>query len=126
MKMILAVALGGAIGAIGRHYVTRQFMHVMGTGFPWGTLAVNILGSLVMGILVEVMALRWSVGLETRGFIITGVLGAFTTFSTFSLDFAILYERGEVYLAVGYAAVSVTLAFAGLFLGLYGVRALLS
>jgi len=126
MNLILAVALGGAVGAVGRHFVTRQFMHALGTGFPWGTLAVNVIGSLVLGILTEVMALRWSVGLETRAFIITGVLGAFTTFSTFSLDFAILYERGEIHLAVGYAAVSVALAFAGLFAGLYGVRMLLT
>lgn len=126
MKLILAVAMGGAIGAVGRHFVTRQFMQFFGTGFPWGTLAVNLVGSLVLGVLVEVMALRWSVGLEGRAFLITGVLGAFTTFSTFSLDVAILYERGDLYLAAGYAAASVALAFAGLFLGLHGVRALLS
>lgn len=126
MKLILAVAMGGAIGAVGRHFITRQAMHMFGTGFPWGTLVVNILGSLILGALVEVMALRWSVGLEGRAFLITGVLGALTTFSTFSLDFAVLYERGDAFLAAGYAAASVALAFAGLFLGLYGVRALLS
>jgi len=72
---------------------------MFGTGFPWGTLVVNVLGSLILGVLVEVMALRWSVGLETRAFLITGVLGALTTFSTFSLDFAVLYERGDAVLA---------------------------
>ena len=126
MKMILAVAMGGAIGAVGRHLVTRQFLHLFGTGFPWGTLAVNIIGSVVLGALVEVMALRWSVGLEVRAFLITGLLGGFTTFSAFSLDIAILYERGEGFIAAGYAAASVALAFAGLFLGLSGTRALLS
>ena len=115
MKMILAVAMGGAIGAVGRHLVTRQFLHLFGTGFPWGTLAVNIIGSVVLGALVEV-----------RAFLITGLLGGFTTFSAFSLDIAILYERGEGFIAAGYAAASVALAFAGLFLGLSGTRALLS
>ncbi len=126
MKLMIAIALGGAVGAVGRHLVSRQVMHVLGTGFPWGTLAVNVLGSFALGFLVEVMALRWSIGLEARAFIITGLLGGFTTFSTFSLDIAILIERGNMYLAACYAAASVGLAFAGLFLGLYGARTILT
>jgi CrcB protein len=83
--------------------VTRLFGH----GFPSGTVAVNILGSFAMGLLVEGLALRWQVGPELRGFITVGVLGGFTTFSTFSLDIVTLFQRGTPGIAGFYLAVSV-------------------
>lgn len=126
MKLILAIAAGGALGAVGRHYVSAQAMKLLGGGFPWGTVSVNVIGSFVLGVLIESMALRWSVGLELRAFLTVGVLGAFTTFSTFTLDFATLVERGGGYAALGYAAISVVAAILALFGGLAVARLVLS
>ena len=122
----MAIAVGGAIGAVARHYASGQVMRLVGMGFPFGTLLVNVVGSFAMGALVEVMALRWSVGPELRGFLTVGVLGAFTTFSTFSLDFVVLTERGQLGLAVLYAVVSVALSVAGLFVGMHLLRGILA
>lgn len=126
MKLILAITAGGAIGAVGRHLMSAQVMKLAGSGFPWGTVSVNVLGSFIMGVLVEMMALRWNVGNEMRAFLTVGILGAFTTFSTFSLDFATLLERGAGLAALGYAALSVVLAVLGLFAGLAITRAFIS
>jgi len=126
VKLLLAIAAGGAIGAVGRHYVSAQVMKLAGSGFPWGTVSVNVLGSFIMGVLVETMALRWNVGTEMRAFMTVGILGAFTTFSTFSLDFATLVGRGAEFAALGYAALSVVLAVLGLFAGLAITRFLIS
>ncbi|MEK9902126.1 MAG: CrcB family protein, partial [Rhodospirillaceae bacterium] len=87
-------------------------------GFPWGTLAVNILGSFVMGALVHIMAVSWSVSPELRALLTVGGLGAFTTFSTFSLDAVALYERGQLMLAAGYVLASVIGALGALVLGI--------
>jgi CrcB protein len=123
MKIILAIAAGGAFGAVARHFVNNQITHWLGDGFPWGILVANVAGSFAMGVLVESMALVWSPSLELRAFLIVGGLGAFTTFSTFSLQVALLYERGQMMLAAGYIISSVTLAVGGLFAGLALVRA---
>jgi len=123
MKIILAIAAGGAVGAVARHFVNNQITHWMGDGFPWGILFANVAGSFAMGVLAESMALAWSPPLALRAFLIVGVLGAFTTFSTFSLQVALLYERGQMLLAAGYVASSVLLAVGGLFAGLALVRA---
>ncbi len=122
MKLLFAVAVGGAIGAVGRLLVARQMAHWLGTGFPWGTLTVNILGSFVMGVLIEIMALRWSVGTEVRAFMVVGILGSFTTFSSFSLDVSVLFERGQMLASGGYMLASVALSLLGLFSGLHIVR----
>ncbi len=124
MKLVLAIAAGGAIGAVGRHYVGVCALRWLGTAFPYGTLAVNVAGSFLMGVLVGLMAAKWSVGAELRAFLTVGVLGGFTTFSAFSLDFATLVERGETALAAGYVAASVILALAGIFAGMHLTRAL--
>ena len=126
MKLILAIAAGGAIGAVARHFAIHQVAVLLGSTFPWGTLAVNVVGSFVMGALVETMALAWSPALELRAFIFVGFLGAFTTFSTFSLDVSLLYERGQLFAAAGYVMASVILSVAGLFAGLAIVRAALA
>lgn len=125
MKLILAIAVGGAIGAVARHLVNVQAAALMGFGFPWGTLTVNIVGSFLMGVLVETSALAWSPDSAVRAMLAVGVLGAFTTFSTFSLDTIVLYERGQMGLAAGYVIASVVLSIGGLFAGLAVVRAVI-
>ncbi len=126
MKLLIFIAVGGAIGAVLRHAVGAQLLRWLGAGFPFGTLAVNIIGSFAMGALVEIMALRWQVGLETRAFLTIGILGAFTTFSTFSLDVVLLYERGAFLSMALYLAASVTLSVFGLVAGLHLVRTILT
>lgn len=126
MKEILAVAAGGTVGAVARYLVYVAAGRLLGSDLPFGTLIVNILGSFVMGALVESIALTWSVRPETQLFLMVGVLGAFTTFSAFSLDVAVLYERGRVLLPAVYIASSVTLSIAALFAGLYLMRRILA
>ena len=125
MKMLLVVGAGGAIGAVGRYLVMIQVRHWLGDGFPWATLTVNVVGSFILGLLIEALALAWSPSQELRVLMTVGLLGAFTTFSTFSMDVALLYERGEVGLALLYVLASVSLSIAGLFAGLHLCRAVL-
>ncbi len=122
MKLIIAIAAGGALGAVARHYVTFQVATWLGRDFPWGTLVVNLLGSFILGVLIETMALAWSPSQEVRALLTVGMLGAFTTFSTFSLDTVVLIERGEAATAIGYMAASLLLSVGALFLGLRAVR----
>ena len=126
MKLILAIAAGGALGAVARHQVSAKVMHLVGSGFPWGTVFVNVLGSFLMGVLIEMMAQRMNIGMELRAFLTVGFLGAFTTFSTFSLNFVTLFERGAGMAALGYALISVVLAISALFAGLALTRFLLT
>lgn len=124
MKTLLFVAAGGALGASARYLVGVGSGRLLGFGFPWGTLTVNLLGCFIMGLLIEAMALRWSVGNELRAFLTVGVLGGFTTFSAFSVDFVLLVER-DAYVSAGfYLLASVGLSIAALFAGLAIVRAL--
>ena len=126
MKLVLLVALGGAIGSALRYLVGLAAGWLFGTGFPWGTLAVNIAGSLAMGLVIGLAASKFQLTNELRVFIATGVLGGFTTFSAFSLDFALLFERRDYGLAGLYLAGSVGLSILALFAGLYLVRAWLN
>lgn len=123
--MIAAVAVGGAAGSVARYLTMGAIGHWLGTSFPFGTLAVNVLGSLIMGVLVEASALAWSPSPELRALLTVGVLGGFTTFSTFSLDAAVLIERQQQGLAAVYAVVSVAASVAALFAGMAVVRSLL-
>lgn len=123
MTTVLYVAAGGALGASARYMAGIAMGRLLGTAFPWGTLTVNILGCLLMGLLIEAMALRWSPSHDFRAFLFVGVLGGFTTFSAFSADFALLFERGDYLNAGVYAVVSVVLSIAALFAGLAMVRA---
>lgn len=125
MRLLLVVAGGGALGAVARYLVYVAAGHVLGAGFPFGTLIVNILGSFAMGALTETMALFWSASSEWRLFLAVGFLGAFTTFSTFSLDFAVLYERGQLFLCAVYVGVSVVCSISALFAGMLIFRRLL-
>ncbi|MBN8185952.1 fluoride efflux transporter CrcB [Salipiger thiooxidans] len=117
---LLQVALGGALGASARYLTGVAMTSLMGRGFPWGTLTVNILGSFLMGLLVVVLANLSATRLAPL--FAVGFLGGFTTFSSFSLDVATLYERGDVALALGYVAVSVAVSIAALFAGLLIAR----
>lgn len=118
----LIVFLGGGIGAALRHGVNLGAARMLGTHFPYGTLTVNVLGSLVMGAIAAWFAFRGDSVQGWRLFLATGILGGFTTFSAFSLDVAVLYERGDLGLALLYVLVSVLLSVAGLFVGLYLMR----
>ncbi|MCB1386002.1 MAG: fluoride efflux transporter CrcB [Nitratireductor sp.] len=120
MTHLLLVALGGAIGASLRHLAGLFCMRVLGHAFPWGTAFVNVTGSLAMGLLIGWLAHRASgTSQELRLFLATGLLGGFTTFSAFSLDFASLWERGETLVAASYAVGSVALSLAAIFFGLW-------
>jgi CrcB protein len=118
------VFLGAGIGGALRHAVNLAAARVLGTGLPFGTLTVNVLGSFVMGVLTAYWAQRSGLPQPLRLMLTTGMLGGFTTFSTFSLDTAILWESGRGWAAAGYAAVSVAASIAALFAGLAVVRAL--
>ena len=122
MKEILAVALGGVIGAVARYLVYVAAGHLLGTGFPYGTLFVNVVGSFAMGVLVETWALVWSTSTAMRLLMATGILGAFTTFSSFSLDFALLFERRAYGLCTIYTIASFVLSVGALFAGLHLMR----
>ncbi|MDA4843828.1 fluoride efflux transporter CrcB [Hoeflea poritis] len=123
MSHILIVALGGAVGATLRHLANLATLRMFGPGFPWGTLTVNIVGSFAMGLFIELLMRRLDGSQELRLLIATGVLGGFTTFSAFSLDFAVMWERGALLNASVYAVSSVVLSIAALFAGLATVRA---
>jgi len=119
MNMILAVAAGGAIGATGRFLVGRLMLKLMGSGFPWGTLSVNIIGSFLIGIVAGAMASRYNLSHAWQGFLIIGVLGGFTTFSAFSLEVALMIEKHQISTAAFYSLASVIIGVLALFAGLY-------
>jgi CrcB protein len=119
----LIVFLGGGIGAALRHGCNVAFARTLGTAFPYATLFENVVGSSVMGILVALFAFKTDIPQHMRLFMTTGILGGYTTFSTFSLDFAVLYERGEFANAALYVALSVALSLGGIFAGMAVVRA---
>jgi CrcB protein len=120
----LIVFLGGGIGAAMRHGINVIAARMLGMGFPYGTLFINIAGSLVMGLIAEYFALKTGLPQRWRLFLTTGILGGFTTFSAFSLEAALLYERGELVGAAIYVVASVGLSIAALFAGLAIVRVL--
>ncbi|WP_375174785.1 fluoride efflux transporter CrcB [Pseudooceanicola sp.] len=122
IQNLIQVAIGGALGASGRYLVGVAGLRLMGPGFPWATMVVNILGSFVMGVLVVTLA-HLSAN-KFAPFLMTGLLGGFTTFSAFSLDAVTLWERGATGQAVGYVAVSVVMSLAALVAGLLLARSL--
>ena len=121
-KLLLFVALGGALGAVGRYLATAAIGAFMGAAFPYGTLAVNVAGSLVLGALAEAMTTAWQAPQEARAFLVAGLLGAFTTFSAFSLDTVALVERGHLAAAAAYVLASVALSILALVAGLRLMR----
>lgn len=124
MQSTLLVMLGGAIGAAMRFQLGRLLFRLAGPGFPWGTLAANILGGLLMGMLVGWLARHADGGEGWRLLLGVGLLGGFTTFSAFSLEMVNMIERGAWALALGYALFSVLASVLALFGGLMTMRAL--
>lgn len=120
----LVVFIGGGIGAALRHGVNVGAARLFGTSFPYGTLTVNIVGCLVMGLLTGYFAFKGDIGQHWRLLLTTGVLGGFTTFSAFSLDVALLYERGDIGLAATYVLTSVAMSLVAVFAGLALMRSL--
>jgi len=120
----LIVFLGGGLGAAVRHGINLGIARLLGTGFPYATLLINVTGSVIMGLAAAYFAFKGDASQHWRLFLTTGILGGYTTFSTFSLDVATLYERGDVGLAALYVLLSVTISIAGLFAGFAVVRSL--
>jgi CrcB protein len=118
----LIVFLGGGLGAALRHGVNLVSARLLGTGFNYATMFENVSGSLVMGLLVGYFAFKGGVSQHWRLFLTTGILGGYTTFSAFSLDSVLLYQRGELGLAALYVVLSVVFSIGGLTAGLALVR----
>lgn len=118
---MIQVAIGGAIGAVGRYLTGVAAVRVMGHGYPWGTLTVNIVGSFLMGVLIVVLMTKDG-GMRIAPLLMTGMLGGFTTFSAFSLDALTIFERGHVGQAALYVIASVVLSLLAIFLGVMVAR----
>ena len=126
MVTVLAIAAGGAIGSVARYGTVVWAARYLGAAFPYGTFAVNVAGAFVMGVLIELMALVWSPSDAARAFLFIGVLGGYTTFSTFSLDAWLLIERGEYGFAFLYIVSSVVFSIAALLGGLHLTRVVIA
>ena len=122
MLNILLVAAGGAFGASFRHLFSGAALRLLGAGWPYGTFAINVIGSLLMGVLAGWLAFRGDGGQQWRLLLGTGVLGGFTTFSAFSLEAALMIERREYLPAAAYVVGSAAVAIAALFAGLWLAR----
>ena len=120
---ILLVAVGGAFGSVCRYLVGVGAGRLLGPDFPFGTMIVNIGGSFIMGVFIELLALRFDGSEGLRLFVAVGILGGFTTLSSFSLDTIVLFERGAVAATAVYVSGSIVLSLAALVAGLHLVRA---
>jgi CrcB protein len=118
----LIVFLGGGVGAAIRHGINVAGLRTMGPDFPYATMFINITGSIIMGLVAAYFAFKGDASQHWRLFLTTGILGGYTTFSAFSLDAALLYERDQVLLAAVYVLGSVILSIVGLFAGMAVVR----
>ncbi|PST25341.1 fluoride efflux transporter CrcB [Mesorhizobium plurifarium] len=124
MNHILLVGAGGALGSILRYLVGLWMLQRAGPAFPWGTLFVNVTGSFLIGFLAEFVMHKMGASPEMRVFLITGVLGGYTTFSAFSLDAITLLEHGHTTSGLAYAVASVGLSLLAVFAGLALMRAM--
>ena len=118
------MALGGALGSLLRYFVASAIQSPASSGYPWGIFVVNITGGFLMGVIVELSALKLQLTPEVRAFLTVGILGGYTTFSTFSLDSVLLIQRGAYASAAAYIVGSTLLSIGALFAGLWLVRAL--
>jgi len=127
MLNLLLVAAGGAVGAVCRYLLGVRLFKAFGPGLPYGTFAANLIGGLAMGVLVGVLALRGGADQERWRLLLgVGVLGGFTTFSSFSLEVGLMIERRTYGLAAAYSLASVVLSIGALFVGLFAMRKLLA
>lgn len=117
MPVLVYIACGGAVGSVLRYLASSALARWLGTGFPYGTLGVNVLGSLLMGMVVSLLVLRHDANPVWHPLLVVGVLGGFTTFSAFSLDILQLIQRGQMVPAVLYVALSVFVSLAALATG---------
>ena len=120
----LLVFIGGGLGAALRHLINGASVRLVGSDWPLGTLFINVTGSILMGVVAALFAFKLSLPPALRLFIATGILGGYTTFSTFSLETGLLMERGQAGMALAYVLGSVLLGVGGLFAGMWAVRAL--
>ena len=126
MKLLLYAMAGGALGSGARHLVNVGMGRWLGSGFPWWTFCVNVSGCFLMGVLIESLALKFQASTDLRTLLATGVLGGYTTFSAFSLDYSYLMGRGEHVAAGLYLFGSVGLSILGLYVGLWLTRLVLT
>lgn len=127
MQTLLLVAVGGATGAVARYLLGVQAMRALGMGWPYGTFAANVLGGLLMGVLVGVLAFRGGADQEKWRLLLgVGVLGGFTTFSSFSLELVLMIQRRAYVGAAAYGAGSMAFSILALLLGLFLMRRLLA
>jgi fluoride exporter len=122
MRLLVWAVVGGALGSGARHLVNVGMGRLLGAGFPWWTLFVNVSGCFLMGVLIEALALKFQGSQDLRTFLATGVLGGYTTFSAFSMDFAHLMQRHDHLQALLYLAGSVALSILALYAGLWLTR----
>ena len=125
-KLLLYIAVGGALGAVGRYLSIVLIGHWLNSGLPYGTMVVNIVGSFALGCLLSALALEWSPSQEVRSFVQVGILGAFTTFSAFSMDAYNQIIRGDYITAAVYVVVSVIAGIIALIIGVALVRQILT
>lgn len=118
MKLLLIASAGGAIGAGARYLLNVGFARWLGPGFPWSTFVANVSGCLLMGLITGLLAARLTDSPELRVFLTTGILGGYTTFSAYALDFAGLMERDQSMQALVYLVASVALSIVALYIGL--------
>jgi CrcB protein len=126
---ILIVFIGGGLGSVARYLTTVIALSLFGPAFPWGTFTVNVLGSMLMGFLTALIVARWTPetgGTELRLFLTTGIIGGYTTFSAYTLDTFVLWERGQTVTAVVYVVSSVVLSLAVLTAAMVATRAWLA
>ena len=124
IQYILAVAAGGALGAVVRYLVAIGSGRAFGTDFPWGTLIINVTGSFLIGAFAALFAAKWNLPQSARLFLTVGICGGYTTFSTFSLDAWVLIERGQTWASATYMIASVVLSVGALVAAMQIVRAL--
>lgn len=124
IQYILAVAAGGALGAVVRYIVAIGSGRAFGTDFPWGTLIINVTGSFLIGAFAALFATRWNLPQAARIFLTVGICGGYTTFSTFSLDAWYLIERGQTWASATYMIASVVLSVGALIAAMQLVRAI--
>jgi len=121
-QLILAVALGGALGSIARFWLNGLISNQVGELFPWGKLIINVTGSFLIGAFIGLFAAKWDLSQTTRTFLVTGICGGYTTFSSFSLDGFYLMERGAYWAAAFYIVGSVVFSIGALIAAIHLVR----